>query len=616
MYTIDQNVRCVLIFTFLLLICLSLYWAGLSGPLLLDDFPQLSPLLDKKTDWQALIITSESGPLKRPISMASFLLNTLLPGDTIFWWKLTNVIIHLLNGVLVFLLSLQLFSATNSQSNTQLRWPAIALSGIWLLHPLHVSTILYTVQRMTELSSLFVFFGLLCYMKGRRLQQKNKSGKLELGLCFLLFLPLAALSKESGILLPLLTLTIEVFVFRFNGESGTKKSLLIYYSVFLILPFVFGLYFIESSLLTGYEGRGFTLEERLLTEFRVIWLYIFQLVVPIQSYMGFFHDDFMISHGWFSPVTTIASLAGIIVLFVLVVKIRHRMPLVALGIVFFFAAHSLESTIIPLELVFEHRNYLPSFGLFLALVSLFREAKLNTVISSFTSTIVLVFLAVLTLMRVNTWSSETSLYNYMLTVHPRSPRITAIFAENLTQQKRYDQAIKLLAPIEGNGALLQRLYIQCIRDKELSTATIKNVTINFLPLIKDQASTGLIELARLGLENKCSFSFKEFEKLLNKATRLNIATNHSKQKIRLYQAQYLWELGERDKAIATLDKIFDIEQDNPIPLFLATEWLIDLNDKRASTYFSKAKAVAKASGHSYNNFIYDIDKKIKGHRDN
>lgn len=612
MYILDKNARCFLILTVLLLICFSLYWPGLNGPLVLDDFPQLSPLLDKKVNWQASL-TSESGLLKRPVSMVSFLLNSLLSGDNLFWWKLTNVVIHLLNAVLVFLLSLQLFSAADSSGNTQYHWPAIVLSGIWLLHPLHVSTVLYTVQRMTELSSLFVFLGLFCYVMGRRLQLKGDSGNLELGLCFFLFLPLAVFSKESGALLPLLTLLIEVFLFRFNGESGTRKRLLIYYSVFLLIPFIFGLYFIVSSLPAGYEGRVFTLGERIFTEFRVIWLYIFQLVLPIQSNMGFFHDDFVISHGWFNPATTILSLTGIILLFILALKNMQRMPLVALGIVFFFAAHSMESTILPLELVFEHRNYLPSFGLFLALVSFFREAKLNTPIVSLIATMTLVSLAALTLLRVNTWSSETSLYNYAYTAHPHSQRVTAIISENLTRQKNYDQALKLLAPIEGNGALLQRLYIHCIRDKQLSSTKIKNATTSFLPFFDDQASTGLIELARLGLEKECRFSFKEFTNLLNRATQLNIAAKHSKQKIWLYQAQYYWELGERDKAIATLDKTFNAEQDNPIPLFLATEWLIDLGDKRALSYFSKAKAVAKVSRHSYDRFIHDIDKKLKTH---
>jgi hypothetical protein len=114
--------------------------------------------------------------------------------------------------------------------------------------------------------------------------------------------------------------------------------------------------------------------QRLLSECRIVVDYIAWTLLPVPTDLSFYHDDFVVSNGWFQPWTTalcamiLAALAGAAVV------LRKRLPLAALGIAWFFACHVLTATIIPLELIYEHRNYFASLGLLLALVSVLRAA--------------------------------------------------------------------------------------------------------------------------------------------------------------------------------------------------------------------------------------------------
>src|SRR5579885_1206362 len=131
----------------LVLLCARLYWPGLGGPLIFDDFPQLSPLLvldpGPQLDWRGYV-TSNSGLLGRPVAMASFLMNALGSGPDISAWKYTNVMIHLLTGLVLIWLSACLFAARQRGAMRPLpAWtPALVVGGSWMLHPLHVSTVL------------------------------------------------------------------------------------------------------------------------------------------------------------------------------------------------------------------------------------------------------------------------------------------------------------------------------------------------------------------------------------------------------------------------------------------------------------------------------------------
>ena len=132
-----------------------LYWPALSGPLLLDDSIVITPLLSAAQlghDWRSFLF-SDSGPLGRPLAMASFIANAQMSLD-LRYWKATNLAVHVLNGWLVFALFTQLARLAGRQF-AGVRVLALGGMALWLLHPLNVSTVLYSVQRMAQISTLF-----------------------------------------------------------------------------------------------------------------------------------------------------------------------------------------------------------------------------------------------------------------------------------------------------------------------------------------------------------------------------------------------------------------------------------------------------------------------------
>ena len=103
-------------------------------------------------------------------------------------------------------------------------------------------------------------------------------------------------------------------------------------------------------LWAGYELRSFTLLERLLTEARVLWFYLGLIVLPRFEAFGLYHDDISLSTGLLMPWTTLPALLGLAGLVGIAWHVRNRAPLLAFGIAWFLIGHSLESTVLPLEI--------------------------------------------------------------------------------------------------------------------------------------------------------------------------------------------------------------------------------------------------------------------------
>jgi hypothetical protein len=232
----------------------------------------------------------------------------------------------------------------------------------------------------------------------------------------------------------------------------------------------------SSFVLKGYAVRDFTLVEKLLTETRVLVMYIAQLLRPIQSKMGFFHDDLVVSTGILNPVSTLISILAIGALLASAVVLWKKLPLYAFGILFFFLAHALESTFLALELMFEHRNYLASFGIFIALLALAQQ-----LISAQRAKVAIVALGLmaltfLTYQRALTWSSPATMYDFMYYAHPTSPRLSFIVADVHAEVGEYDRSRQVLDNITpGLATGLYGLYLDCLEQERLDPAAISAV---------------------------------------------------------------------------------------------------------------------------------------------
>ncbi len=173
-------------------------------------------------------------------------------------------------------------------------------------------------------------------------------------------------------MLPVLLGALELSLFRLRGSTPTRRLLLSYFGLTVLLGLGAALWLLTTH--GAYTGRAFDMEERLLTQARVVTLYVGQILLPRPGAMPFFYDGLPYSTGWLQPPTTLWSALFLLGLFGLGLGLLRRRPLAAFGILFFFAGHLLESTLLPLELAFEHRNYLPSLGLILATADLIGSA--------------------------------------------------------------------------------------------------------------------------------------------------------------------------------------------------------------------------------------------------
>ncbi|HET9049701.1 MAG TPA: hypothetical protein VFN29_12160 [Chiayiivirga sp.] len=390
-----------------LALTLAAYWPGLSGGFLFDDYPNIvdnHSVQPNDASFGALVgaaLSSPASEFKRPLASLSFAVNYLASGLDPYWMKLTNLVIHLLNGLLVFLLARELLKMSAAVSiGPRAGVIAALIAAGWMLLPINLTAVLYVVQRMESMANLFVLLGLLVYIAGRRrmLSAMPRDGggdadahrsRMAPGVCgFLLCVTsivactgVGILAKETAVMLPLYAMLIEWLIFGFRKSGGQRDFRLIsLFAMALWLPMILGVAWLLPQVLSpgNWSTRDFDLRTRLLSEARILVDYIRWTLLPTPDALSFYHDDFRISTGMLKPWTTLASIVFLAALTTLMIWLRKRRPLVALGIGLFLGCQLLTGTILPLELVYEHRNYFASFGLLLAVVPLLAAPRGET----------------------------------------------------------------------------------------------------------------------------------------------------------------------------------------------------------------------------------------------
>ncbi len=317
--------------------------------------------------------------------------------------------------------------AKNTIPLQKLQVISLLIGLFWALSPIQLTSVLYIVQRMTSLSCLFTLCALVSYMAFRTTTVNSTKKYLCLILAGIIFFPLAILSKENAGLTPFYFVLLEVFIFQFRSPFKLERFLVValkYTAIIVLIAITLWLLINPEWLANGYAGRNFSLSERVLTETRILLLYLYLCIVPDVSNMSLFHDDIVLSTSFINPVSTLFATLFLFGLIGLIFKLKNKYPVSALGLSIFLVGHSLESTIYPLELVHEHRNYFPSIGLWLAFYPLFVKAYTANAkkFLLFVSAIVFIFM-LLSFSRVIRWTSEASLYDYELSKNPQSSRL-------------------------------------------------------------------------------------------------------------------------------------------------------------------------------------------------
>ncbi|MEX2131797.1 MAG: hypothetical protein WD772_09940, partial [Pseudohongiellaceae bacterium] len=433
-----------------LAVTVALYWVGLRGAFLLDDLPNLGiisrlPPEPAFRDFWNLAVTGLAGPLGRPVSLLSFLWQYQTWPDP-FAFKLANLVIHLVNGILVALMCALIGKC---RSGTTPAVAVITLSVfIWLANPVQVSTVLYVVQRMTQLSAMFSLAGICVYLTGRRqflLHRKGLGVSLMAGGTLGGAL-LASLSKETGVLIfPYIAVLEFTLLTQPVPESFRRvRRFLIYWP--LALGFLAFCAYVPS-VLPLYDLKPFGMGERVLTQFPVLLVYLASAACMLPNNFGLFHDDFPTAQSLLADAWVIPCILIVVSLLTLALLKRRQWPWLSFAILWFFAGHSLESTIMPLELYFEHRNYLPLLGPVLALVTGWSTlaSTATPVLRNFVyggSAILLLWMSLLCFSQTRLWGNPLEQAFAAYEAHPGSYMAQSNLVYNLSSDGQTQEAFE------------------------------------------------------------------------------------------------------------------------------------------------------------------------------
>lgn len=419
------------------------YLPGLPGDFIFDDIGSITGnqaiLLDHLTinGLVHAVLSAPIGGLMRPVSTLSFVLDAHFFGLSPLAFKLTNIVIHIAVGVVLWFLSREILRAAwnsyrDKVDETRIAWLSLIATTLWSVHPLNLTAVLYAVQRDTSLAALFSSAAMFAYLLGRRRQLESRGGQILIWLATPALTFLGMLCKETAALVPCYLLIIEFTLLHFRGANNTTSTAVHwFYIAFLFIPLLAfcSLLAVKPGYFFGaYVDRDFTLYERLLSESRILLDYLRWTALPDLRQLGLFHDDIAPSRGLLQPLTTLPCVLAIAALLVGAVHWRRRFPFLAFGILWFFAGHIMESTVLPLELAFEHRNYLPIFGLILGItVELYRvlAVRVDSRLTKSMVSIAVVVLASATAMRASEWRSELDFARFESSHHPHSPRASA-----------------------------------------------------------------------------------------------------------------------------------------------------------------------------------------------
>jgi len=430
-------------FALIFLLTILVYWSGLDGIFLVDDTYNLNALNAKGgvTDWDSFILFvfgNNSGMLGRPVAMLSFLIDDQYYPGSVESYRYTNLMIHCLCGVFVFLVSRKLTFIVSGKGDNFSIQVALISSLWWLLAPINVSTTLYIIQRMTQLSTLFCLIGLLVFLCGRQAISKNDlRGRILVVIGLYFFGALAVLSKENGALIFCYAWVFELAV-CYSRKQKSDNFVLCALSAPLIFAFFYVL--VKWTGLTFSSVREFTTTERLMTESRILCDYLIKIIFPVSRGMGLIHDDIIISKGMLSPISTIVSMTFNVGLIAASIYYRKRHVWLFIAVLGFFVGHSLESTVIPLELYFEHRNYMPSIFVFMGLSAIswsFIRARW------FFRGVVLLMICSATIFcyqRASIWGNPKAQISIWAMEHPESIRAQTMYARSLIAEKNYPAA--------------------------------------------------------------------------------------------------------------------------------------------------------------------------------
>lgn len=585
-----------------LLVVVAIYHPGLQGGFIFDDYPNLQELgayggvVDLET-FNNFVFNGIASSLGRPLALATFLLDDNNWPSQGVWFKETNLKIHLLTGLLLCWASLNLMRLLG-RSESEAAWIALLNCAIWLLHPYMISTTLYVVQRMAQLAALFMLCGITGYLHGRLLIERNhaRSGYIWMSASLIAFTLLGLLSKENGILLPMLIVVIE-----FCLPTSTPKLFWQWRLLFLWLPslaIVIGLLSRIELNADAWGNRPFTQWERVITQPRILWEYLYHLYIPRIEGRGLFQDGYSFSRNLLSPVTTLTSIVGLICAVAAAIFYRKKFPIASIAILFFLVGHLLESTWLNLELYFEHRNYAASAFLFLPLaVGLIRLPRLiDYKLAYFCGVLFFCLLAFLTWKRSNLWSDTERLQYYWAVSTPESVRAQNQIVQVLINQGRMEDALSYLEGAAGrfpqsSFLTINLLYLKVYMGVAKEADFISTGNLMVSQPFDAQAVSSLRALVERLADREVNVHYPQYTMVLLD----NVYANSSYQKINTFKKLYFYckarlymKMGDYSASLESYKIAMKLYGDTDAALSMVAE--VGNNDRPAEALILLAQA--------------------------
>jgi Flp pilus assembly protein TadD len=435
-------------------LCAIIYSGTLNTPFIFDDTPNIeknSFIRLRNLDLKKLYEAAFKSPCPtRPLANISFALNYYFRRYDVTGYHAGNIIIHMINGILVYFIVLAILTQISRAgekkilTSPEFTKPAIAWFTALLFssHPLQTQSVTYIVQRMNSMAVMFYLLAFLLYTYGRLSRAGWRRWSFYSG-CLISWL-MAIGSKEIAVTLPLILFLYEWYFVQDLSTKWLKRHIK-HFLVPLVCLCLFAFIYLEGNpfekILASYQSRDFTMLERALTQFRVLIFYISLMLYPHPSRLSLIHE-FTIAQSLFEPLSTLFSLMAVIGLIGLAIYTARGKKLISFCILWFFINLAIESSIIGLEMIFEHRLYLPMFGFALTITCvLFEFLSERRVFASVISIFIIVCFGTATYERNRIWQNRVTFWSDAVSKAPLSPRAHNNLGLALMDQKRLEEAM-------------------------------------------------------------------------------------------------------------------------------------------------------------------------------
>lgn len=433
------------------LVGFALYARVLHGPFIFDDKQSIPDNKFIRISTITLGALEDAGFKSlcdnRPVANISFALNYYFGGYNVAGYHAVNILIHVLTAIFLFLLikaTLDLCCRQSGRPESN-AYPSSMLAFlaalIWFVHPMQTQAVSYIVQRMASMAGMFYVLSLLLYVHGRLDRGYARwalySGSVLSGV-------LAVGSKEIAITLPVFVLLYEWYFFQDLSFKWLKKAVLPLIGVAAVLAavgyFYLGVHPVDI-LISQYSIRDFTPGQRVMTELRVVVLYLTLLILPLPSRLNLDYD-FPVSRSLVDPFTTLLSLGLLVALAALAIYLAKRQRLISFAIVWFLGNLVIESSVVALELVYEHRLYIPSMFVTAAAVAAASQyARDKRVLVGLLCIVACIF-SIWSFQRNAVWADELTLWQDCVKKSPDKARPRNNLGDVLLRLGMTDEAIR------------------------------------------------------------------------------------------------------------------------------------------------------------------------------